>query len=150
MWDTLEEEFAMLQDNSFEGAFLSTEASVAYYNKMNRNKTVPSSLQKLFLVPFSIFFKKHSCLTASVNEQINDYTSSGLLQTWVSQFIDPRFLSKKTDQQDASPNKLAINQLVGAFQLCIFVYGLSIFIFVLEIIAPHIECVRFMLDFFTY
>lgn len=139
----------MLQDNTFEGAFLSTEAGVAYYNKMNRNKSVLSSVEQLFLVPFSIFFKKHSCLISSVNQQINDYTSSGLLQSWVSHYIDSRFLSKKTDE-DTSPKKLAINQLIGAFQLCIFVYGLSICIFLLEVIAPHIECVRLMLDFFTY
>lgn len=139
----------MLQDNTFEGAFLSTEAGVAYYNKMNKNKTILTS-EQLFLVPFSIFFKKHSCLIQSVNEQINDYTSSGLMHNWVSHFIDSRFLSKKTEQQDASPNKLAVNQLTGAFQLCIFVYFLSILIFFLEILAIRIKCVRFMLDFFTY
>lgn len=150
MWATNEEEFAMLQDNTFEGAFLSTEAGVAYYNKMNRNKTVLSTVEQLFLVPFSIFFKKHSCLIASVNDQINDYTSSGLLQNWVSHFIDPRFLSKKTDQQDVIPKRLAINQLIGAFQLCILLYFLSTFIFFLEICASRIECLQYMLDFFTY
>lgn len=150
IWGTNEVEFSMLQDNTFDGAFLSTEAGIAYYNKMHKNKTVLSTVEQLFLVPFSIFFKKHSCLTAPVNEQINDYTSSGLLHNWVSHFIDPRYLSKKTDQQDASPKRLAVNQLIGAFQLCIFMYGFSIFIFFLEIISSHIECVRLMLDFFTY
>lgn len=149
-WSTMEEEFEHLLDSEFEGAFLGTEASVSYYNKMNPRKAVALTNQ-MYLVPFSMFFKKHSCLTAEVNSQINAYTSSGLLQNWINRFMDKKYFNYlQSNQRDREHTQLNLDQLWGAVQLCLGSFCMCICIFAMEIASIRYRWIKHVMDFFTY
>lgn len=139
------EEFPVLieQRNTFYGAFVTTESFLAAYNERHKNNTVQASPEVLFVVSITILFKKHSCLTAVVNEQLQKYTSSGLFSRWVKLFVDRSHLYRKDEDKIHRP--LQMLQVEGIFRVCGYLLGISIVVFGLELVAHRVQWLH---DFF--
>lgn len=136
------EEFPVLiaQRNTFYGAFITTEAFLAYYNKMHKNQTVQASPEVLFGIALTILFKKHSCLTAEVNAQLEKYTSTGLLSRWVDLFVDRSHLRRKDEEKFHRP--LELLQVEGIFRVCGYLLAVSVVVFGLELQAHRAQWIR--------
>lgn len=139
------EEFPVLieQCNTFYGAFITTESFLAAYNKNHTNDTVQASPEVLFVVSLTILFKKHSCLTSEVNDQVQRYTSTGLLSRWVDSFVDLRHLRRK-DEEVHRP--LQLLQVEGIFRVCGYLLAASVVVFGLERQAYRVQWLG---DFFA-
>lgn len=129
--------------------FLSTEAVISYFNRYHKNETVRASRERLFLLPLCILFKKHSCLTENVNDQINIYKSSGLLQNWINKYLQARYLILKPDYHRMGNQPLDMAQLFGIFMLGFILLTLSCVVFFFEILSKHFKLVQSVLEFLT-
>lgn len=145
-WPNLNAEMLELNDNTFEGAFLNTEAGVAFFNKMHTNITV-SMTTNFYRAPFSMLFRKHSCLTSEVNRLVHIFTESGLLQHWVEAFVDRRYFKPIPPTYH---RHMHLNQLLGIVQICLGLFGLAGGIFVLEMLSRRYHHLRLVMDYFTY
>ena len=136
-------------DEDFQGAFLSNEPAISYFNINNfRSGRMILPSEVIFLVPFSMYFRKHSCLVASANRQINDYTSSGLLLNWVHKYVDEKFLSiKKMGLKKIVEHRpLELDQLRGSLML-IFLVDRACLLFIMEIMSPQYMLLKNILNF---
>lgn len=165
---TLDEKFKKLLDTNFKGAYLTTEASVAYYNMKhitNNKIVVRPTLDRVLLMvnkgtfkgilisqkwfqPMCIYFRKHSCLTDAFDEQINIYTDSGLMDNWVSQFSQKKYVRFTSTENQRSHQKLQLLQLEGTFRLCLCMTCITIFIFFLELLSKKILIIRKLIEIF--
>lgn len=101
---------------------------------------VSSTKDRMFLLPFCIFFRKHSCLNAPITKQIDRYTSSGLLQYWTSQYFQKRFVKVKIDTSDSQqPQRLNVKQLLGGFIISCFLLIVAILVFFVELLSTKFE-----------
>lgn len=97
------------------------------------------------MISFAIYFRKHSCLVRTFNRHMTVFISNGLIYHWEKQFkivIDP--------VEKPGPKELSIDQISGVIQICAALYALCILIFLLEIISPHHEAIKKIIDFFTF
>lgn len=97
------------------------------------------------LMPFCMYFKKHSCLLHSFNEQINLMSSSGLIASWARHYVRPPY---KNDQME--PKAVNLDQIVGVIIVCICLITISLIVFILEVISTSHGTIKSVLDFFTF
>lgn len=134
-----DEKFDILLDPDFNGAVLTTDVGISYYNMMHFKTTgvVSSTKDRLFLLPFCIFFRKHSCLNEPITKLINKYTNNGLLHHWTSQYFQTRFVKVNTEEfeDQPQPQRLSMKQLLGGFIISSILLVVALVVFVLEIIS---------------
>lgn len=132
---------------TFRDAYLTTELTASYYNMRHKRRTVMISRERLFVVPFSIYLRKHSCLTPPINEQLNRYMVSGLLKNWLSNYYDESVMRITVDpgmQTDFQP--LHLSQVAGAFQICGYMLVVSVTVLGLELLALRCRQLRLVFD----
>ena len=146
-----EKYFEFLQhEDGYVGAYLSTRPALAYYNKMNyKANDVILSSDILFVSPLSIYFRKHSCLLAPANTVMYELTSNGLIRSWVSKYVEDKFLHIKTTKASTYSGfkPLKMNQLRGCFLFCIFLIFVAFIIFILEMVSKYKTKIKIFLDF---
>jgi hypothetical protein len=97
-------------------AFVSTYDEIVYANKENyRNFTYNVCNEVIMTVPVVFYTKKNSYLTEVINEKIDQLKSAGLVDYFVSKYLDPKYLRVKRVEQ--GPRKLNLNELLIAFEL---------------------------------
>lgn len=129
----------------FGGAYVTTLDYIGYHNmKFFKTGTIRPSDSRIFLLPLSIFMPKHSCLEVVINQQIELFTSNGLIEKWSSVYRQKLFTSRKRPTQ--SPKKLKFVEVSGAYQLCTFLYGVSAMLFIGEIISVKVRYLRKLFD----
>lgn len=107
-----------------------------YLNKLNqKNFTFNVCNEIIMTVPVVFYLHKNSFLTDILNEKIDDLKSSGLIDYWISKYLDPNYLHLKSSMQ--GPKILNFRELLGAFQLCSFGLFCATISFVIE------HCVHF-------
>lgn len=84
----------------------------------------------ILTVPVVFYIQKNSYLTEVLNEKIDDLKSAGLIDYWISKYLDPKYLKFKKSEQ--GPRKLNFNELSGAFQLLAFGSVVAATAFVIE------------------
>lgn len=133
---------------TYRDVYLTTELFVGFYNKQHMNHTVLLSHEKLFNLQFSIYFRKHSCLTAAMNTQIHLYQVSGLLNKWLTNFYDNAALRIGGDakEQRGVHRPLYVGQVSGVFQICAYMLALSLVVLGLELLAQRSQHLRRLFD----
>lgn len=135
-----------LTDPNFDGAFMTMLQTVEYFNLMNFPKIkILSTKQYVQLMPYCIHYRKHSSLYRPFNDQLYMYTSSGLIAAWARQFMKPPY---KNDEMEPKP--LSLHQVAGVVAVCIVMIGMSLFVFIFELIAARHEIVKSTVEFFTF
>lgn len=112
---------------------------------------VSSTKDRMFLLPFCIFFRKHSCLNAPITTLINRYTSSGLLDHWTSKYFQERFVKVKTNQVDSQqPQRLNMKQLIGGFIISSLLLVVAVLVFLVELMSKKIVFLRKIFTMLSY
>lgn len=70
------------------------------------------------------------------NRKMELYISAGLIDFWQFQALDKRVLKKESEER----KPLAIVTLMGCFQVLFIGLGLSLFMFMLELLSTACEC----------
>lgn len=131
--------------DDFDGAYQATSQAIDYFNLRNFPKpNILKTKQNIHMMPFCVYFKKHSCLVRPFNHQINLYNSNGLILSWVRQFKKTRLI--KNNQMD--PKTLSVNQISGIMTVCGILNAFSIIVFIFELISTSHASVKKLLSFF--
>lgn len=116
---------------NFRGAVVSSNDEIVHLNKLNyKNFSYTVCNEMILTVPVVFYLHKDSYLTEVFSEKIDDLKSAGLIDYWISKYVDSKYLN--IDSKDKSRKKLNYQELSGAFQL--FAVGLicSVIAFMIE------------------
>lgn len=134
----------------FNAAVTSSMEQVLFFNKMNyKNMTLTICKEYLFTFQYGIYFRKNSYLEQVFNERISMLKSNGLIDFWASDFMSATFLNIKI--RDASPRKLKLEQLMGAFEVLYMgcAVGFAILLFELLSKCLRLKKLQKLIEFFT-
>lgn len=121
--------------------FVTTSDVIGYHNhRFHKTGTVRPSRERLFLLPLSIFMQKHSCLEPIINHQIELFSMNGLIEKWCNMYRERLIIARKRPREP--PKRLKFVEISGAYQLCAFLYGLSMMLFTVEVISARVRYLR--------
>lgn len=136
-----------LTTNQFNGVFMSFTQTIDYFNRLHFPEMhILKTKQDIQMMPFAVYFRKHSCLKITFNSQIEAYVSGGLINFWASKF-QTKFHSKTNGIE---PSPLSLYQVKGVVKVCIGLFVISILVFILELMSTCHESIKNLLDFLTY
>lgn len=140
-----------LKNESFRAAMQTTAETLSSYNKIHyRDRPVLRTKQRLFLMPYTIYFTKNSCLLKAFNKQIEKLLTSGLISTWVSQFVVEDSEQVHSTKASADTRPLTVHQLGGIFIITIILYCVSLIVFVFEVLSTKSRFIRKIVEFLTF
>ena len=121
-----------LLDQYSKIALVTSNDEVIFSNKLNhKNFTFNVCNEIILTVPIVFYLQKNSYLTEIFNEKIDALKSAGLIDYWISKYLDPKYYKPKINERD--PTKLKFRELLGAFQLLAFGAFCASLSFVFEI-----------------
>lgn len=141
------ESFYNLTDEHFEGAYLANSERVDYFNALNKRKVkILKTKEYIRLLPFCMYYRKHSCLIQPFDQEILAFTSSGLIDLWAKKFR--KSLQNKSDKNEPKP--LSLKQIVGVIIMCSYLFAASLIIFILELLSTKFEAIKCVIDFLMF
>lgn len=147
-------ELENLRSSSFDGVYMATTAAIAHYNMLHfRRGHILMTHDRTLVLPYSIFFRKHSCLTDVINVEISKYTSNGLISEWVARLTNEKLAKvymRSEQLQQQAPETISMDQIRGIFVICAFFHLISGAVLVLEILTVKYEFLRVLMDFCTF
>lgn len=115
-------------------AYLRNKIYIDYFNFIHfkHGNYYPSTTDDIFLLPITIFLRKSSYFRNAINEEIEIYMASGLINHWIQVFAE----KKNADliKINSEPKKLTVDELLGGFEICLMFYGISLVVLFFEII----------------
>lgn len=120
-------------------AYLRNKIYIDYFNFINfkHGHFYPSTTDDIFLLPITIFVRKSSYFRNAINEEIEIYMASGLINHWVKVFAEKK--NANLIKSNSEPKKLTMDELLGGFEICLMFYGISFVVFLIEIIFYKIK-----------
>jgi hypothetical protein len=99
-----------------KSATVSSYDEVVFQNKLNhKNFTYNVCNEIIMTIPTVFYLRKNSYLTEVINEKIDQLKSAGLIDYFISKYLDPKYLRVKRIEQ--GPRKLNVRELLVAFKL---------------------------------
>lgn len=106
---------------------------IVHLNKQNVKKfTFHVCKEHIFMAQVAVFFQKNSYLKDAFDQKIKLLKANGLINYWLSRYIDYNYINVKVPSK--GPEKLIINQMLGAFQILFYCLLFSCFMFIFELI----------------
>lgn len=128
-----------------------TAETLSSYNKLHfRERPVLRTKERIFFIPYTIYFQKNSVLVKAFNVQIENLLSNGLISTWVSQFVDEDLAQIHPTTDSAATKPLTVHQLGGIFIITIILYFLSLLVFVFEVLSTKSRFIRKIVEYLTF
>lgn len=117
-----------------------------YFNLLHfPNIQILKTKQYIQAMPFCMYFRKHSFLERPFNQQLNLYSSSGLIVQWAKNFRKQPF-----DSDRVEPRPLLLDQITGVLAVCVCLTAASVVVFILELMSNCHDTIKRIMDFFTY
>lgn len=118
---------------------------IGYHNLLHHeNGTVLLSRKRILNLPYTIYFAKHSCFVEAINNEIQQYTSNGLIARWARIYKGDEFSSFNDVNV---PKQLSMKQISGICVICLILYAISLFVYINELLSK--KC-RFIQKLFEY
>lgn len=136
-----------LYDSESNAVALSTDLSQKSFNLKNSPyRRLTFTKDRIFMYSPAFLFRKKSILTDTFNKQLQTLRETGLIEFWTKNAIDVRSSRSKRRQ----PSKLQMKNILAAFQICGIMYTISLIVFILEVISVRFQCIKSIIDYFTY
>lgn len=121
--------------------------AVNFFNLKNfPNISILSSKQYVQMMPFCMYYRKYSCLLKPFDDQLNLFSSNGLIAIWERNF-KITFLMKVGQK---GPKPLSLDQITGVIIVGICLITASLIVFIFELMSTRHEAIKSFLDFLTY
>lgn len=130
---TYDEFRAKLQNPDNKIAVVDSSDEVMYNNKKSHRNFTFNVLNEAIIV---FYLQKNSYLTEIFNEKIDALKSVGLIDHWISKYLELKYLTLKREKKAAA--KLSLKELFGAFQLLVFGAFCASLTFIVEITFKQI------------
>ena len=135
-----------LQNGELDGVFFTNDVTVNYYNLINKSwRQVRYTRDVVRLHTPVFYFRKTSILTSMFDQKIEICNESGLTIHWVEKYKE-----KSRQRRYRKPTKLEVANIMAILQISAFMYLIASIVYAMEIFSHRNECVRKVLDFFTY
>lgn len=120
-------------------AYLRNKIYIDYFNFINfkHGHYYPSTTDDIFLLPITIFVRKSSYFRKALNEEIEIYMASGLINHWIEVFAEKK--NANLIKRNNEPKKLTVDELLGGFEICLIFLGISLVVFLFEIIIYRVK-----------
>lgn len=119
-------------DSTFKGALVSSNDEIIYLNRLNYpNFTYTVCNEAILTVPVVFYLRHNSYVTEIFDKAIDNLKSAGLIDYWISHYIDGKYLRIKSN--DRPHSKLSFQELLGTMQLFVIGMSFSVFTFLLEL-----------------
>lgn len=126
---------------SLKAAFMTPLTDVMYRNKMARGKfALRVCRHKMSVLSTVMYMNKGYFLKDTIDDLLLRYDSFGLLSYWFNKYAESRYLRIETNIK--GPKKLTVEHLFGVFNIMLIGHGMSIVIFILEILIFRIKKLR--------
>lgn len=124
------------------GVFIASLDTVEYHNSLHAESgfLIPSR-RRIFLLPLSIFLRKHSCLAPAFNTRIETLQSSGLIQLWSRMYRKMSFYHQAKQNE---PKQLSFEQVGGIYIIAAYLYAISLFVFFVELLSLQMRFLRIL------
>ena len=107
---------------------------LTYYVEQHNKYGVFHVLKEtIFAQQLCVYFTKHSYLVAPFNRILEFLGNFGLINFWAGLLLDDRFL-EKVDEINTAHTPLTFTQLSGIVEICLYLYVLTIVVFLGEIL----------------
>jgi hypothetical protein len=115
-------------------AFISTMTEVIEANQRNR-KFLAHKICREFVGTINIvmYFQKDFFLVEAINQKINCFISSGIMNHIIEKYIDSKFLG--FEEPVKGPRQLTLTHLKGAFYVWMICCGVSVGVLICEIFS---------------
>lgn len=121
------------KDPLFKGAVARAFVKVLYSNKIApKADRVNICKDTFFKIPAVFHTKKNFYLIEEFNENIKKMQTAGLIDYWISQYIDDGTLKEEKEFND--PKVLTFYNLLGCFQILIIGHIASLIVFFFELV----------------
>lgn len=129
--------------STFKGAVFNYLTQVLYLNKLNHKSFTYVICREHFLLnPITVYFRKSFYLTDDVNELISMLHANGLIDHWISDYADSKYLMFSQHSSKQEPERLSINHLKGIFIVWLVGISIASFTFLIEILSSKLS-IRF-------
>jgi hypothetical protein len=125
-------------DNTFIGYPLTgnekiavLESLIAVKMEISNGSSIRYCKESVLTFNIVIYFRKHFFLRSEINKIIDHLLSSGIIEYWVKNEFENR---AGNDDKDKSPRNLNLDDLRGPFILMLVLHGVSLIVFILEVI----------------
>lgn len=119
-------------DESLKAVFVTSLSDVIYRNrKYQGNFSLNIVKEPLTTYSIVMYLSQNFYLKNTLDEKLQDFDSSGLINFWVNKHADKRFLN--TDSTVTGPKKLNLRHLYGTFCILMIGNGIGALIFIFEI-----------------
>lgn len=95
------------------------------------------------MFPVGLYYPKRSPLRDVFDEQVRMIVPSGLVGDWIKRYGDYDFFARPKEKSE--PRKLSNEHLAGAYQLYGCCLGVSVVVFILEMVSPRFPVLRVVL-----
>lgn len=133
-------------DNDTNAVMLSNHITWKYFNLVNSpHRRLGITSDRMFMYCPVFYFHKKSILRPVFDEEFLKLRETGLTQYWIKKYIDDRIT-----KQNRAPERLKLINVLGAFEVCILMYSISIIVFIFELLSSRYRRTKRFLDFLTY
>lgn len=130
-----------LTSPDFKGALADQIAMIFYRNQIKTSTGKALILREPFLtLPCVIYTPKNFYLLDTLNEELENMKSCGLMILWHWRDMNKHFVKEVVSKQ---PKVIRVQHLLGCFQILIWGLFLSSLIFALEIFSRKCDWKRF-------
>ena len=119
-------------------AFMTSLTDVIYRNQQSHKEFVLQTCkEQLMTVNIVMFFQKNSYIKDAFDKKLSGLFTGGIIQYWVQNFADPRFLKVKI--RSSEQQKLSIEKLSGVFNIWLIGLAVAILFFLFEFSIAKIK-----------
>lgn len=134
-------------NNDINSVMAWSDNFVSLFNSINApHRRLSTTKDCLFTSHDVMYFRKKSALKNIFNKKLRRLSETGLIQFWISQYIYDR----KVNAKERTQSKLHIENIIGALQICAFLYFMSFIVFILETISWFHYRIKYTVDWLTY
>lgn len=117
---------------------ITTYDEIVYQNQINLNNySLHVCKEQVMMVHVTMFFQKNSYLKEAIDQKIQALKPNGLINYWISQYMDYKYL--QMEQKENGPEKLNLQQLMGAFKVLAFGISVSFLFLFVEFIIHFLQ-----------
>lgn len=120
-------------DSSFKGAYGLTMSHILHFNqKSSRNSHIKVCKDTVMITQLVIYASKDFFLTEAINDRIEMFKSSGLIEYWQHLDLEKNIIR---DENKDRPKQLTLDQLMGCFEIWMVGCVGSFVVFCFELVS---------------
>lgn len=135
-----------LSRGEWNGVVLTSSLIVNYFNKVSKlSHQINYVHDRVTSEVYVFYFKKHSTLTLSFKKKIGIFYEAGLINLWLAEY---KYEKKSPKHKRAE--SLTITNISAILKITAFMYLISTYIFILELLSEKYQWIQKFLDYLTY